>query len=86
MPNNDGKNRGWGENNGQPDPRRAEPRGPFEDDTDEAFTLPKPTPELSQDDDDGSDEKRADSAIDDLEIEVDEDELKAESESPGRKY
>ena len=86
MPSNDGKNRGWGEQStDNQDPRRAEPRGPFEDDTDEAFTLPKPTPEPSQDDID-ADEKRADSAIDDLEIEVDEDELKAESESPGRKY
>jgi len=60
----------------------------FDDDTDTAFTLPKPTPELSQDDDSdaGADEKRADNAIDDLEIEVDEEELNAESESPGRKY
>jgi hypothetical protein len=60
-------------------------RQPFEQDTEEAFRLPKPTPELSQDEVDAN-EKRADSAIDDLEIEVDEEELKAESESPGRKY
>ena len=59
----------------------------FEEDTEEAFTLPKPTPELSQEEIDARvDDKRADSAIDDLEIEVDEDELRAESESPGRKY
>ena len=58
----------------------------FEDDTDKAFTLPKPTPELSQDDDAASAQKWADSAIDDLEIEVDEEEVGAESESPGRKY
>jgi hypothetical protein len=60
----------------------------FEEDTETAFTLPKPTPELSQDDIDAGvvDDKRADSAIDDLEITVDEEELRAESESPGRKY
>ena len=88
MPSNDGKNQGWGkQSTDNQDPRRAEPGRPFEDDTDEAFTLPKPTPEVSQDDDDADpDEKRADSAIDDLEIEVDDNELKAESESPGRKY
>ncbi len=61
----------------------------FEQDTEEAFTLPKPTPERTADDDDdavGSDGKQASSAIDDLEIEVDEEEVEAESESPGRKY
>ena len=59
----------------------------FEEDTETAFTLPKPTPELSQEEiDAGADDKRADSAIDDLEIEVDEEELRTESESPGRKY
>lgn len=76
MPNND-------ENNQQRNAGRS-----FDQDTDEAFPLPKPTPELGQDDDEPrSDEKRADS-IDDQEIEVDEDEVKAESESesPGRKY
>lgn len=57
----------------------------FEEDTEKAFTLPKPTPELSQEEVD-ADHKRADSAIDDLEITVDEEELRAESESPGRKY
>jgi len=60
----------------------------FEEDTETAFTLPNRR-ELSQDQQDqidGVDDKRADSAIDDLEIEVDEEELKAESESPGRKY
>ena len=60
-------------------------RQPFEQDTDRAFTSPRTTPELSHDDDDAA-KKWADSAIDDLEIEVDEEELKAESESPGRKY
>ena len=61
----------------------------FEQDTEEAFTLPKPTPERTLDDDpdaESSDGKRASSAIDDLEIEVDEEEVEAESESPGRKY
>jgi hypothetical protein len=88
MPSDNEKNREFGsQSTDNQDPRRADTRRPFEDDTEEAFRLPKPTPEVSQDDDDaGADEKRADSAIDDLEIEVDEDELKAESESPGRKY
>ena len=88
MPSNDERNQGVGEQSTDDEAaRRADPRRPFEDDTDEAFTLPKPTPELNQEDDDADpDEKRADSAIDDLEIEVDEEELKAESESPGRKY
>jgi hypothetical protein len=58
----------------------------FEGDTDKAFTLPKPTPEASQDVDERAAQKWADSAIDDLEIEVDEEEIGAESESPGRKY
>ena len=55
----------------------------FDDDTDEAIVLPKPIPEATED----SDEKSAD-PFDDLEIDVDEDELKAESENQpaGRKY
>jgi hypothetical protein len=58
-------------------------RHDFDDDTDEAIVLPKPTPEVTNDD-----EKMADSAFDDLEIAVDEDEVKAEAEGqpPGRKY
>ena len=38
--------------------------------------------------DDDADKKKADSAFDDLEIEIDENELKAESEgeTPGRRY
>jgi len=56
----------------------------FEDDTDEAIVLPRPVPEITADDD----EKSADSAFEDLEIEVDEEEVKAESENQpaGRKY
>jgi hypothetical protein len=56
----------------------------FDDDTDEAIVLPKPVPEISNDDE----EKRADSPFDDLEIDVDEEEVKAESDDqpPGRKY
>ena len=80
MPNNDEKNdQGF----------EAAGRQPFEQDTERAFTLPKPTPERTLDDDnddESSDGKQASSAIDDLEIEVEEDELEAESESPGRKY
>jgi hypothetical protein len=55
----------------------------FDEDTEEAIVLPKPTPEVTADD-----EKKADSAFDDIEIEVDEDEVKAESENQpsGRKY
>jgi len=55
----------------------------FDDDTDEAIVLPPPVPEITADD-----EKQADAAFDDLEIEVDEKELKSESENqpPGRKY
>ena len=59
----------------------------FDEDTDEAIVLPKPVPEVSNDGDD-DEKKAADSAFDDLEIEVDEQELKAELENqPGdRKY
>ncbi len=35
----------------------------FDEDTDEAIVLPKPVPEISEDDD----EKQADAALDDLE-------------------
>ncbi|HEY7376793.1 MAG TPA: hypothetical protein VIF57_31840 [Polyangia bacterium] len=58
-------------------------RHDFDDDTDEAIVLPKPTPEITSDD-----EKMADSAFDDLQIVVDEDEVKAESDGQpsGRKY
>jgi hypothetical protein len=64
----------------------------FDEDTDEAIVLPKPRPEITEDDGD-VEEKKADAAlddleIDDLEIEADEDEVKADRQSqpPGRKY
>jgi hypothetical protein len=67
-----------------PDKNEKNPSGEhaFDDDTDEAIVLPKPVPEITDDD-----EKRAD-AFDDQEIDVDEEEVKAESESQpsGRKY
>ena len=55
----------------------------FEADTDEAIVLPPPVPEVT-----AEDEKNADAAFDDLEIVVDEDEVKFESENQpgGRKY
>jgi hypothetical protein len=55
----------------------------FDEDTDEAIVLPRPVPEVTADD-----EKNADAAFDDLEIVVDEDEVKFESENQpaGRKY
>ena len=58
----------------------------FDEDTEEAIRLPKVKPEVTEDDD--ADKKKADSAFDDLEIEIDENELKAESEgqTPGRRY
>lgn len=57
----------------------------FDEDTDEAIRLPRPVPEIIDDDDDA---KKADSAFDAMVIEVDEDEVKAESENQpdGRKY
>jgi hypothetical protein len=57
----------------------------FDEDTDGAIVLPRPVPEISNDDED---QKKADSAFDDLEIEVDEQELKAELENQpvDRKY
>jgi hypothetical protein len=59
----------------------------FDHDTDEEIVLPKPRPEITEDDGD-IEQKKADAALDDLEIEVDEDEMKAESQNqpPGRKY
>jgi hypothetical protein len=58
----------------------------FDEDTDGAIVLPKPVPEITDDDD--ADKRRADSAFDDLVIEVDEEEVKAESgnQPPDRKY
>lgn len=61
----------------------------FDEDTEEALKLPKVKPEVTADDPaDADGDKKADSAFDDLEIEVDMDELKKESEgeSGGRKY
>jgi hypothetical protein len=56
----------------------------FDVDTDEAIVLPKPVPEITEDDD----AKRADDAFDDQEVEVDEEEVRAESanQPSGRKY
>ena len=58
-------------------------RHDFDEDTDVAIVLPKPTPEITNDD-----EKMADSAFDDLEIDVEDDEVRAEEDSQpvGRKY
>ena len=62
-------------------------KNPFEEDTENAIKLPKPTPERIDGDDD---EKKADSdgAFDDLVIDVDIDEVEAENEGnpSGRKY
>ncbi len=66
----------------------SEKKDPFEDDTERAIRLPKPTPEIVNGDDDAEDARKADrdSSIDDLEISVDPDELDAERESgPARK-
>jgi hypothetical protein len=62
----------------------------FDEDTDSAIVLPKPVPEITEDDgekDDGE-KKAANSAFDDMVIEIDEQEVKAESENQpnGRKY
>jgi hypothetical protein len=67
-------------------PRDASGEHAFDEDTEEAIRLPKVKPEVTEDDD--ADKKKADSAFDDLEIEIDENELKAESEgqTPGRRY
>jgi hypothetical protein len=72
-------------------PRYAGRKHEFDDDTEEAFKLPKGMPEATQNDevdDVDSDKKKADSAFEDQEIVVDEDELQAESDSQptGRKY
>jgi len=58
----------------------------FDEDTDDAIVLPRPVPEVIDDEDE--DKRKADSAFDDMVIEVDEDEVKAESENQpdGRKY
>jgi hypothetical protein len=59
----------------------------FDHDTDEEMVRPKPRPEITEDDGD-VEQKNADAALDDLEIEVDEREVRAESQSrpPGRKH
>ena len=56
----------------------------FDEDTDEAIVLPKPVPEITADDE----EKSADAAFDDQEVDVDDEEVQAESENqpPSRKY
>ena len=69
-------------------PRHAGRKHDFDEDTEDGFKLPKVTPEVTEDDDDDA-KKKADSAFDDLEIVIDEDELQAESETSqpvGRKY
>ena len=74
------------------DVKGKDARGPigqhdFDDDTDEAIVLPRPTPEITSDDEKKADEK-ADGSFDDIEIVVDEEEVRAESgnQPPGRKY
>ena len=81
MPNEDEENQPEGEL-----PRDAGRKYDFDEDTEEAIILPKVKPEVTEDDD--VDEKKADSAFEDQESEIDEDELKAESEGevPGRRY
>jgi len=95
MPNKDEKNQpGTGEGTKVEDestdkelPRYAGHRHDSDDDMDFAITLPRIKPEVTEDDDD-ADKKEADSAFDDQEIMIDEDEVLAESDSqpPGRKY
>ena len=67
-------------------PRDAGGAHDFDEDPEEVIRLPKVKPEVTADDD--ADKKKADSAFEDLEIEIDENELKAESEgqTPGRRY
>lgn len=81
MPNQDEENQPEGKL-----PRDAGGKHDFDEDTEEAIRLPKVKPEVTEDDD--VDKKKADSAFDDQEIEIDEDDLKAESEgeTPGRRY
>jgi len=57
----------------------------FDEDTERAIRLPKVKPEVTADDE--PDAKRADGDVDDLEIEIDPEEVKAESErdAPRRK-
>jgi hypothetical protein len=74
----------------QPDrsvPREAGGEHDFDEDTEEEIKLPRVKPEVTADDDIDK-KKAADSAFDDQEIEIDEDDLKAESEgeTPGRRY
>jgi hypothetical protein len=75
------------ESTGQELPRYAGHMHDFDEDTEEAIRLPKVKPEVTTDNED-ADQKKADSSFDDLEIEFDEDEVRAESESQpvGRKY
>jgi len=65
-------------------PRHAGRVDHFDEDTDDAIVLPRPVPEITSDDD----ARKADSAFDDLEIEVDEQEVQAELENQpaDRKY
>jgi hypothetical protein len=58
----------------------------FDEDTDDAIVLPRPVPEVIDNEDE--DKRKADSAFDDMVIEVDDDEVKAESDNQpdGRKY
>jgi hypothetical protein len=67
-------------------PRLAGHWPDFDEDTDQAIRLPRVKPEVTEADD--ADKKKADSAFDDQEIMIDEDEVLAESDSqpPGRKY
>jgi hypothetical protein len=53
-------------------------RPDFDEDTERAIRLPKVKPEVTAEDED-AEEKKAHSSFDDLEIEVDADELNAES-------
>jgi len=83
---NEGEKRVEGEFGAPEIPRQAGQPDRFDEDTDEAIVLPKPVPESNNDNDE--DARKADSAFDDLEIEVDEQEVKAELENQpsDRKY
>jgi hypothetical protein len=65
-------------------PRDAGGEHDFDEDTEEAIRLPKVKPEVTEDDD--ADKKKADSAFDDLEIDEDELKVESEGETPGRRY